>query len=429
MSGAFVMKRSHTLPFERFGLVLLCFALCACGGGPDTRQGGGRFDPVRQETPTDPDKPPEIRREAKGYFMEAVRAAQAGQRERAVDLLKEAIEEDERFAEAYFNIGVLLEAEGDEQGAIEWYEKSATYGTKFGEGIVRIGLIHQRAGRHGEAEGTFERAHQVQPFDGRAHRNIALIRLRRDDSEGAIKEVRNALKENSANPDAYDVLCQIYYKMKRYRLAELVCQAGLENFDRNHPGLNNSFGLVRLKLQEVNKAIILFKAALKADPDHVAALMNLGAITFGYRDYEQSYALFRRALERAPKNQEARLSKAVAARALGRIDEAQQLYQEILSVNPRDERVFFNQGVIAYQSQNYDEAIRLYGEALNYATDDAVRARFSKALDNVRQEKEALAEAAAAEAEARAEEAAEAAEAAAEAAAEGGAEGGAPAAQ
>ena len=83
--------------FSSTSALLVLLLLSACGGRPDrgsddprSRQtgGGGAEEGSQAQAPV-------IRREAKEYFLRGVQSAQRGQQEEAIDLFKEAIDEDE----------------------------------------------------------------------------------------------------------------------------------------------------------------------------------------------------------------------------------------------------------------------------------------------------------------------------------------------
>ena len=378
-------------PLKHLILSLIICSHFACGGGgpngqlnPAPQNG---FNPNPQTTQranqNRPAPKPKIDRGAKQLFLLAGQAAKATppNYDRALTLYQEAYEKDKNLKIAIYNAGLVCELKGDEAKARQFYEAAASVG--LGDGWVNLGLLALAKGDKGQAESLFNRALSIEPLNGRAHLNLAMFAKDRGDFDFAMKSVRNALKEDSRNIEAYDVLAQIYYNLGRYKLAQLVADAGLSELDPEHAGLWTTQGLIQLKLDDVIKAVRSFQKAVDLDPQNYAARLNLGLITFSYRDYEKSYQLLSEAVRLQPNNVDVILSHAVAARALKRYDEARAGYNKVLSLSPNHPGATFNLTVLdqdysSVDPNDFDQRVRM--------TQDAI-AQFKNVLGNARNEK------------------------------------------
>lgn len=358
--------------FARFGLIgCASAALVACGGNapqpddPTQLSGTGSTD-----TPDEVPAPPPVKREAKVVFQSAVQAYKSGNASKAISEFERAIDADESFGAAYFNIGRIYEEQGDLDKARTWYERASSKGKNFGDGLVNLGRLEMRKGNKSEAMALFRKAIQIEPFNGEAHLNLAHEARTRRDYATAVKHVRTALKEDSQNVLAYEVLARVYYDLGRIELAKLVCQTGLAI--EKTPDLYNTLGLVHLKQDNVRLALTAFEDALKVDKDYAPAHMNVGAITFSYRDYESSYKHFSEVVKQQPDNLDAMLSKAVAARGLERLDEAESGYKAVLAKDEANVGAHYNLGVL-YQEymQKLEDSLKQYEAVLRYERDDA----------------------------------------------------------
>ena len=392
-------------------LALSALSLTACGGGGGG--GGAPFTPPQPtggstqratgstggEAPSAPKKPT-IKRNAKELFLEAGRVASEGPSSypRAIEMYERAYSEEPNLKQALYNIALLHERSGDQAQAVGAYKRATDNGAA--EGWVGIGLMQLAANNMGEAELSFRKALEMEPLNGRAHLNLALIAKERGDHKEAMGSIRNALKEDSTNANAYNLLAQIYHDMGRFKLALLVCDAGLGELAPEHSGLWTTQGLIHLKLKDVIKATASFRQAIKFDTTNFAARLNLGLITFNYRDYERSYQLLSEAVQLKPEHPEALLSKAVAARALDRIDEARQAYQQVLSLKPNHPGALFNLAILQQdytQIEGFDarinnlrEVIKQYENVLNFTQDERLRKKIVQRVEEARIMIEAL---------------------------------------
>lgn len=355
-------------------LGFVSFSLLACSGTPSRPDGDGPLGSGgtsgNQQLPDEPPPAPKVAKEAKPLFEDGVKAYKAGNASQAIGLFEQAIDVDETFGAAYFNIGRIHEEQGRIDEAKSWYERSAEKGKGFGDGLVNLGRLEMEKGNKGEALALFRKAIQIEPFNGEAHLNLAQDARSRRDFANAVKHVRTALKEDSQNVLAYEVLARVYYDLGRFELAKLVCLTGLEI--QKTPDLYNTLGLVHLKQDNVTLALGSFEDALKTDADYWPAHMNVGAITFSYRDYESSYRHFSEVLKQKPEHLEAMLSKAVAARGLERLDEAESGYKAVIAKDETYVGAHYNLGILYQEyTQKLEEAIKQYEAVLRYERQDA----------------------------------------------------------
>lgn len=405
------MKHSKSFSISIFLLAL--WLLSGCGGTPKpgtTSDLSYNTDPSStstEETSAPPPKPV-IKKEAKELFAEAGRLASQRnpQYQRAIELYKNAHEEDSNLADALYNIGLIYERLNDEQQAIEWYQKAGAY--RVLDGWVNIGLLYKKKGDLQQAAQFFEKAIDKERVHSRANLNLAKLYLNHPKVFPSSKDknprtfARNALKEDSSNADAYEILAQWYYSKKRYQLGLLVCNSGLQDLDSKHAGLFNVRALIYLKLDEVSLAIKSLSNALKYNPKHFGALLNLGILKYGYRDYQESYSLLSQAVQLQPKHIEAVLSKAVAARALKRFDEALAGYQEVLKLSPNHAGALFN---IAVYHQDFQEVtdpkakvehltkvVKEYENVLQYTRDPALRKKVTGRITELKERLEFMKE-------------------------------------
>ena len=236
-----------------------------------------------------------------------------------------------------------------------------------------------------QQSGLFRQAVGLDPLNAPANLNLAQAARARGDAKGARKLVRNALKQNGKNPDAYAVLARIYYDMGRFELSKLVCQSGLE-LKKQSPRLHNTLGLIYLKEDDQRRAIRSFASAIKADKTFVASRLNLGALALSYKDFKLAYSQFKQAVALDGKNEMAILSYGVAARSLGKIQEAEKQYKRVLSLNAKNIGAIYNLAVL---ESDYKKRIskphKLFNDVVRLNPKDAqLRKRLANRIEVVK---------------------------------------------
>ncbi|MGC6415544.1 MAG: tetratricopeptide repeat protein [Bradymonadia bacterium] len=336
---------------DKFIVLMAILTGTGCGGSQVTAEFDSPQTVDQADTPEEGarPKPPPVRKEAKQLFKEAMQAyrPKAGppKLERAIELLKDAVDEDPAFGAAYFNIGRIYEDKGDLKKAADYYQQASSKGKNFGDGLANYGRLLLIQGKPDLAREQFDEALRIDEYNSEALLNLAQDDRVRRDFQSARKRIRKALKGNEKNPKAYAVLARVYFDMGRYDLVKLVCITGLK-IDDSYADLNNTLGLVHLKQDDVRSALQAFTAAVKAEPNYSPSRLNLGAIAFNYRDYETSLRHFDVVVKREPKNLIAILSRAAALRGLERFDQAESGYRSVLKVQPNHSGAHFNLGVL-----------------------------------------------------------------------------------
>lgn len=124
---------------------------------------------------------------------------------------------------------------------------------------------------------------------------------------------------------------------------------------------------------EVAAAERMYRAVLKADPNHFGALHNLGFLYFQRSNAKEAIKLFRRALNQNPKSTEALNNLGAALAAVERHEEAIERYERALAIKPDFAEALNNLAVSLVELHRNEEAIAHCERAL------AINANFADA--------------------------------------------------
>lgn len=322
-------------------ILALCVPLVACGGA-EKREEIQLADGRKVSVPP---------KKAIEQFEKAVKSYEGSQGKDLSSVkghLEDAVEIDAKFSKAWFNLGVIQEKEGKVDEAKKSYAKAADTSDRFAAPHVNLGKIAMTEGNRDEAMAQFRQAVAEDDFNPEAHNNLSVLMRQQKDYKEAIKHARQSLAGNANNTSAYSNLALIYYTMDLNDVAKLVVLNALK-IDEKNPDVWNTYGLIELKNNNVTDAIKHFQKTIELKPDHLQALMNLGAIMLSVRDYERSITLFEEALKYDKKNREAVISIAVAKRGKGDLKEAERLYKSILEDDPGNNLALYNLAILEHE--------------------------------------------------------------------------------
>ena len=97
---------------------------------------------------------------------------------------------------------------------------------------------------------------------------------------------------------------------------------------------------------EIRNRIAGIERMLKANPDNIEALIQLGNDYFDIGEYPKSVEAYDKALQIDPGNAEVLTDKAVAYRRMGKSDESIELFQKALKIDPGQTIAMFNLGIV-----------------------------------------------------------------------------------
>lgn len=294
----------------------------------------------------------------------------------AIAALEKAVATDPGFGKAWFNLGLLYEKKKQPEQARKAYTRATETAVKLGDAHVNLGMMALDDGNPEEARRYFERALEAENYNAAAHNNISVFYREQKDFPNAVRHARQSLAGDASNIEAYANLARIYYRRGNFDVAKLVILNALKMPDGpNNPDLRNILALVEIARNDVTEGIRQLEKAVELDPQHVAALLNLGAVILNVRDYPRAIQLFERVLKLQPENTTAQISIAVAKRGAGDLAAADEIYQSILQKDPQNAIVQFNLGVLEHEHKAQNAVAGLEREPPETSEDESASAQ------------------------------------------------------
>ncbi|HEY0467931.1 MAG TPA: tetratricopeptide repeat protein [Polyangiaceae bacterium] len=322
----------------------LCFAVCAAL----VALGGCATSPKKVDVPASPPANPQ----AVGKMVQGVQSAkEASGKERAIQLLRDAVGGDPGLWEAHYNLGVLLADKGDLNAAERELSQSAKLAPNAED--VAVGLAEVRR-RQGDANGAID---ALQPFvkqypDAKVA-PIALVTALREGGKvkEAIEQGQRVLVYHSSDPYALSDLALSNVELDEIDTAELLIEEALKADDKSAVA-ERTAGLISLRKGDDAVAFKHFQRASELDPKDTTARLNIGTVLLQAGVYDKAAQEFRAVLAVEPESTDAVLGLAAARRGQGKKDdqsgflEAEKRLLGVLEREPKNVDATFNLAIL-----------------------------------------------------------------------------------
>ncbi len=191
--------------------------------------------------------------------------ADAGRRQEALGLLRDAAKEDREYIEIYTTLGALC---------------------------LHMGL-------NKEAIGAYEHAAKLDPESTLALNGAAAGYARENEFNKALEWSRLSMRIDRQNSETYNTVANIYLRMNDHDRALEECRAGLDA-DGEAADLHNTLGLIHMARNETDEAIGAFERATELQWDLWRAWYNLGRIQIQLKRPDEAVAALEEALKANP---------------------------------------------------------------------------------------------------------------------------------
>jgi len=120
---------------------------------------------------------------------------------------------------------------------------------------------------------------------------------------------------------------------------------------------NFQLGFLYFARKDFNGAIPYFEAALRADPNFLPALMNIGLAKLAVKQPNEGIVYLRRALDANPKDNRPRIWIAQTLTSLDSLPEALEMYQAAIAGDSTSADAFRGAGVVLLLQKNWGDAV------------------------------------------------------------------------
>ncbi len=263
-----------------------------------------------------------------------------GRYEKAIEVLRTAVELDPKYPEAHHGLAEAYAALGRTEEATKYFAKARDLSPHSAQVLLGLGNYYAAQNRFEEAIEHYRLVLALNPRQAGVHYSLGLMYSRIQDLAAA---ERHLLKEKALNPtfdETYRLLGTIY-EIRGLR------ERAIQAYDKA-AGLNPGNALAHYylgsllgPLGRIDAAISHLETAVKLTPLHSEAHNNLGSAYLVKGWVEKALDRFQTAVKLNPGNAKAHYNLAVVYRRLGRLEKAKyhqerarSLFREHLKPSP-----------------------------------------------------------------------------------------------
>jgi tetratricopeptide (TPR) repeat protein len=236
---------------------------------------------------------------AASLYADGVSAYRAGDKDRALRLLTEAVRQNPNLAMAHSILGDIYKQSGDYESAATQYETLTQLDPFTADNYHRLAVSYHFLNRLREAAASYLRAIKLNPRDWQSCMNLGLVYMSLGDNNGAVEYCQRAVNLNPLSAVAHANL-----------------------------------GVAYDARGNVNEAEASYRKSLAIDPTQAGPAMNL-ARNLQYRARTTEAVTVLEALVKAADSPQVRRRYGDALASAGREADALREYRQALAMDPR----------------------------------------------------------------------------------------------
>jgi tetratricopeptide (TPR) repeat protein len=303
-----------------------------------------------------------------GLFEKANEAYDAGEYDKAVEILNESISRDPRSVVALNNKGAALDALGRRNEAEECYRAALALLPSYELAWHNLGNCLFAQERFREAHRAYSRADSLNPSRVENLLGLAESKIELGNRRGAEATIRRVTPAAERSHSLLLAQADLYVLLRDGTKAVERC----DRYIALHPLEVDGYihlGGVRHEMGQYVDAIPAFERALEISPDDTQIWNNLGYTCWCAGQVDRALEAFDRAIAIDPEYKHAWYNKGYALHGVDRLEEAVACYRRAIDIDSRDRVLLNNLGNALYNLGRYAESIPLFVEAINVDPD------------------------------------------------------------
>ncbi len=234
-----------------------------------------------------------------GQVQQALKLAEHGDQQGAMNLVLHLLEQHPKFAPALKLKGMLLEDSGHLAEAGAAFEQALKFAPNDPDLLLEVGKYKLTAGQKEEAIKLLQHCIRILPGDGDAQYYLAQAYHLTGQDDLALAAIRQSLKVEPDNPSVWQEYGELLCVKEE-------CEDGLrwllkaQHSDAKLPHIDYDIAVTDLKLMDLAGSVQYAARAVESQPDNVAALQLLASADVKLAKWQEAKQAFERILTFKP---------------------------------------------------------------------------------------------------------------------------------
>jgi arylsulfatase A-like enzyme/tetratricopeptide (TPR) repeat protein len=262
---------------------------------------------------------------------------QLGRLDDAEAEIKEVLAAQPDHSGAYLQLARISLGRRNDAQALELLRKALELdrGVRKASIFNALADFHLVRGQLAEAKDFFQKAIEVDAFNGDAHGGLAEALLSESDRDQAQAQLEQAIRFSPAQPRPLAVLGAVFSDKGEFEAAIKCCERAIEIRPSFGPAYVN-LGLAYRRKGDVDKAEETYRKGLETSPGYDALHQNLAQVLYRKGNNEEAFEEFKKAAQLNRYNSVALANVGVFHMRAGRHQLARRCFQLALQARPDD---------------------------------------------------------------------------------------------
>ncbi len=289
--------------------------------------------------------------------------SQRGEYGRAIELMRESLQQMPQQAEVANNLGNALSLCDRLEEANESYLQAIKLYPDYADAWRNLGLCYLRQQSYDEAEKSFQRCLEIHPGDAAACLALGNVFKRQEDYDRAIHYLEKALTLRPDYAEAHHnlgvCLRMLRKPLEAIRHYERACQLGLDRGE-----LYQNLGSAQVDAQDMNAAIQAYRLAIQRSPEDIISHRNLNKLLWEQELLDEHLQSYRDALTLNPASEALALAYGTALNQQEAYEDAEHVLMNALQHAPQSSEL---KSLLAYAyegQREWEQALRMHADAV-----------------------------------------------------------------
>lgn len=278
-----------------------------------------------------------------------------GNTDKALSVLKKAIEINPSLSEARANLGNIYLKKGQINNAINEYMIALNINPSDAKTHNNLGNAYSDNGRTSMAVSEYMDAISLDPNFVDAYRNLAIAYCTQERFTLAVLKLNDAVDLDPDNANIYNQLGEVYLKMGKYSESIKQYQKAINiKSDMTEPYYG--LALCYNKVGKISDEIAAYQKVLSLQPDNYAAMVNLGNVYFQQGKYTDAIELYKKAVKIQNNESTIYYNLGVAYANVKDYKQASEAYLKSIEIDPKLGDAHYGLAFCFYYLKQYDKA-------------------------------------------------------------------------